>query len=119
MRMIPKLLSEESEMFRYHSCTFQNEKSKETAARIVLYKEYDIYNCFTMEASFHGYFDKDRVQYEFTVEAYEQMGVNLVNSLYEYVMILEESERRKQFNKVERLRLKNKAKATQLQAELE
>jgi hypothetical protein len=36
------------------------------------------------------------------------MGVSLVNSLYEYVMIVEEDERRKQFNKIERLKLKNK-----------
>lgn len=110
MRVIPKLLSEETEMFRYHSCSFQNEKSKEATARIVLYKEFGICCCFTMEASFHGYFDKDRNQYEFTEEAYEQMGINLVNSLYEYVMILEESERRKQFKKIERMKARNKAK---------
>lgn len=36
------------------------------------------------------------------------MGAALVNSLYEYVMIVEEDERRRQFNKIERL--KNKAK---------
>jgi hypothetical protein len=41
------------------------------------------------------------------------MGVNLVNSLYEYVMIVEEDERRKQFNKIERLKLKNKKVETQ------
>lgn len=115
MRVIPKLLSEETDMFRYHSCSFLNEKSKETAARIVLYKEFDIFNCFTLEASFHGYFDKDKNNFEFTQESYEQMGVNLVNSLYEYVMIIEESERRKQFNKVERMKLKNKQKQTGLQ----
>ena len=37
------------------------------------------------------------------------MGVNLVNALYEYVMILEEDARRKQFNKIERMKVKNKA----------
>jgi hypothetical protein len=36
------------------------------------------------------------------------MGAALVNSLYEYVMIVEEDERRKQFNKVERLKTKQK-----------
>ncbi len=95
MRVIPKLLSDETEMFRYHSCSFLNEKSKETAARISLHKEFNIFNCFTLEASFHGYFDRDKVNYEFTESTYEQMGVNLVNALYEYVMILEEDERRK------------------------
>jgi len=37
------------------------------------------------------------------------MGVNLVNALYEYVMILEEDARRKQFNRIERMKVKNKA----------
>lgn len=95
MRVIPKLLSDETEMFRYHSCRFLNEKSKETAARIALNREFNIYNSFTLEASFHGYFDRDKVTHEFTTELYEQMGVHLVNSLYEYVMICEEDERRK------------------------
>lgn len=66
MRVIPKLLSDETEMFRYHSCSFQNDKSKETAARITLFREFNIYNSFTLEASFHGYFDHDKVNHEFT-----------------------------------------------------
>jgi hypothetical protein len=32
------------------------------------------------------------------------MGVHLVNSLYEYVMITEEDDRRKQLSKIERLK---------------
>jgi len=95
MRVLPKLLSEETEMFRYHSCLFTNEKSKEKAARIVLHKEFNICNCFTLEASFHGHFGKDKVNHEFSMKNYEEMGASLVNSLYEYVMIVEEDERRK------------------------
>jgi cytosolic carboxypeptidase protein 2/3 len=71
MRVIPKLIAEETEMFRYHSCMFSNEKSKETAARITLYRQFNIYNCFTLEASFHGYFDRDKVTNEFTESLYE------------------------------------------------
>lgn len=41
------------------------------------------------------------------------MGINLVDSLYEYMMIIEEDERREQFNKVERLKMKNKKKEGQ------
>lgn len=57
----------------------------------MLHKEFDITNCFTLEASFHGWFDREKNNFEFDIKSYEQMGVNLVNSLYEYVMILEES----------------------------
>jgi hypothetical protein len=71
MRVIPKLLGEETEMFRYHSCSFKSEKSKEKSARITLYKQFGIFNCFTLEASFHGYYKKDRVTHEFTEQLYE------------------------------------------------
>jgi hypothetical protein len=58
MRIIPKLLSEETAMFRYFSCKFKLEPSKFRTARIVLFKEFGIMNSFTIEASFHGYMSK-------------------------------------------------------------
>lgn len=116
-RVIPKLLSEETEMFRYHSCSFIAEKAKEAAARICLYKEFNLHNCFTLEASFHGYFTKDKVTHEFTEALYEKMGAAVVNSLYEFVMICEEDERRKQIAKVERQKLKRK-KDEEFQAQI-
>ena len=115
MRVLPKLLADETNMFRYHSCSFINEKCKEAAARISLAKEFSLYNCFTLEASFFGYFDKEKVTHEFTAEAYESMGVSLVNALYEYCLIVEEEERRKQLAKIERLKLKHKKEAEQQQ----
>ena len=66
MRIIPKLLSEETNKFRFFSCKFRIERSKEKAARIVLWREFDIMNCFTFEASFHGFLNEDRVTEEFT-----------------------------------------------------
>ena len=99
VRVLPKLLQEETEMFRYHSCSFQNEKSKETAARISLFREFGILNCFTLEASFHGWFDRDRVTHEFDEKGYEQMGAKLVTALYTYVMASEEDERRREVNR--------------------
>lgn len=71
MRVIPKLIQEETSKFRYFSCKFRAEKSKEKAARIVLWREFDIMNCFTFEASFHGYLNEERVTEEFTPETYE------------------------------------------------
>ncbi len=60
MRVLPKLLSERTDMFRFYSCKFRIQKSKLKAARVVLWKEFNIMNCFTLEASFHGFIDKDR-----------------------------------------------------------
>jgi len=36
VRVIPKLLSEETEMFRFFGCRFQNDLCKARAARIVI-----------------------------------------------------------------------------------
>jgi NADH:ubiquinone oxidoreductase subunit len=60
LRVIPKLLSERNEMFRYYSCKFRNEKSKQKAARLVIWNEFNIMNSFTIEASFHGWLAPDR-----------------------------------------------------------
>ena len=55
VRLIPKLLDDENEMFRYYSCKFKFEKGKMRTARIVLHREFNIMNCFTLEASMYGY----------------------------------------------------------------
>ena len=60
LRVIAKLLSENSDMFRYYSSKFRNEKSKQKAARLVIWKEFNIMNSFTLEASFHGWIKPDR-----------------------------------------------------------
>ena len=81
----------------------------------MLWREFAIENCFTFEASFHGYFDDKNANYEFTEEDYESMGPHLVNSLYEYVMILEETDRlkrEKDKKKKERKKLIKAARST-------
>lgn len=110
MRVIPKLCAEETDMFRYHSCSFINEKAKEAAARISLYRQLGIWNCFTLEASFHGYYTRDRENFEFTPDGYEKMGERLVYALYEYCMVLEEDDRRKQLAKIEKQKGTTKGK---------
>ena len=94
-RLIPKLLSEETSKFRFHSCQFKYEVCKRKTARIVFAREMNIMNCYTLEASFHGHFDADRNNYEFDLESYEEMGEHFVNSLYEYIIIIEEEQRLK------------------------
>ena len=111
MRIIPKLLAEETAKFRYHSCRFRLEASKLKAARVVMWREFAIMNCFTFEASFHGHFDHENTNYEFTTAAYEEMGEHLANSLFEYLMIMEEEERRRKLKEIAK---KKKRKQKQL-----
>lgn len=89
-RILAKLLGDETEMFRYHSSMFKYEHLKRKTARIVLSRECNITNCYTLEASFHGHFDQDRINYEFSETTYQEMGKHLVTSLHEYMMLLEE-----------------------------
>ena len=110
MRIIPKLLSEETSKFRYFSCKFRIEKSKEKAARIVLWREFDIMNCLTFEASMHGYLNEDRITEEFIPESLELMGEHLVDTLYEYLLIIEEEERLRKIKEINKKKKKAKSK---------
>ena len=74
LRVIAKLLSENSDMFRYYSSKFRNEKSKQKAARLVVCKEFDIMNSFTFETSFHGYLHADRTTVVFEEDNLRDLG---------------------------------------------
>ena len=68
-----KLLSENNQMFRlyfirYHACKFRNEKCKRKSARIVLSKEFNIMNCFTLESSYYAFINKERETIELKSE---------------------------------------------------
>jgi hypothetical protein len=99
MRVLPKIFSEVTEMFRFFSCKFRIEKSKLKAARVVLWKEFRIMNCFTLESSFHGYFDKSRRNRELMLPNFFDIGKYLGVVFQEYSCLVEEDERQKQILK--------------------
>lgn len=107
-RGIPKLLSEKTEMFRFFSCKFRVTPSKETTARVVLWREFRIANCFTLEASFHGFFNSERVTLDFVHEHLKEIGSHLSTSLFEFGIMLEADER---IQKEKRERIKQIAAA--------
>jgi len=41
-------------MFSFEDCCFAVQKSKETCARIVMWREFSLFNSFTLEISFLG-----------------------------------------------------------------
>ena len=106
-KVLPKLLDEKTQMFRFYSCKFRIEKSKVKTSRVVLFKEFGIMNCFTLEASFHGYIDVDRTTQEFTTESLEQMGRSLASTIYDYQEMVDEDDRQRA---VVREQIKNKKK---------
>ena len=102
VRVFAKLLSENMEMFRYKACKFREEKEKRNAARLVISKEFNILNSFTIEASFHAFIDDDRKSIEFSIELYQMVGKCILDSLLDYFRLIKENK----LNKNPQLHLK-------------
>eukprot|EP00743_Colponemidia_sp_Colp-15_P006834 GILK01007371.1.p1 GENE.GILK01007371.1~~GILK01007371.1.p1 ORF type:complete len:1021 (+),score=191.44 GILK01007371.1:143-3064(+) len=54
MQVFPRMLSKRCGSFTFEDCRFRCEKSKESTARIVVFRECNIWNSLTLEASFYG-----------------------------------------------------------------
>ena len=93
MRILPKLMSEQTQMFRYYSCKFRIQPSKEKTARVVLWREFNIMNCYTLEASLHGFFDHTRDTTDFLVSHSIKVGKLLGKSIFEYMIMKEDDEK--------------------------
>jgi hypothetical protein len=110
--VLPKLMSEEDEMFRFFSCKFRVQRSKEKTARVVIWRQFNVMNCFTLEASFHGFFNKNRETKDFMTTHFSQVGKMLANSLHEYNIMKEEEirhQREMRARREEMRQLKQKA----------
>jgi hypothetical protein len=53
-RLVPKVLNKLVPGFSYDGCAYSVSKSKEGTGRVTVWKEFKIFNSFTMEASFAG-----------------------------------------------------------------
>lgn len=88
IRLIPKLLSERSPMFRFYSCRFRLEKYKESCARMAIGRQFGLANCFTLECSAHGYINKAGTV-QFKEADLIEFGKNLAESVLEYTLLME------------------------------
>lgn len=64
IKVFPSILAERVDAFRFRDCRFANEKEKESTARMVMFKEFNILNAFTLEASFFGTEPPENDDYE-------------------------------------------------------
>ena len=53
-KLLPLRFSNQHESFSFEDCNFSVTKDRETTGRVVVRKEYDVVNSFTLEASFFG-----------------------------------------------------------------
>lgn len=62
IRFLPKLVQERSQMFRYFSCRFANEKTKQNCSRLCLNRELNLPQSYTLEASMFAWLDRETRQ---------------------------------------------------------
>ena len=60
---------------------------------MVLWRENNIMNCFTLEASFQGYFNHARETRDFEASHFYKVGGFLAKALFEYILIKETEEK--------------------------
>ncbi|CAG9325902.1 unnamed protein product [Blepharisma stoltei] len=97
-RIIPKLLSERTPIFRYYSSRFKIEKSKKKAARGVMWKEFGIANSYTLETSYYGFINDNREVQSFTTTDLLTLGEKVARSILEYQLMLESKKNKKNIN---------------------
>ena len=87
VRVLPRLICAKMPYFRWASCKFRNERSKQKAARLVVWKQLKLMNTFTIEASFYGYLTKDRDTVAFTESTLVAAGEGIGRGIWDYVHI--------------------------------
>ena len=88
-RMLPKLISTRTEMFRYYSCLFRIAYFKRSTARAVVLKQ--VPHCYTVEASNSCYYSNvEKKNIDFGVSGWHDMGRQLGLSLHDYLGHIED-----------------------------
>ena len=84
-KIFPKMLGNNSKMFRYYSCVFRVAQCKETTARAILFKKLNIPFSYTIEASNGFYYDRDSLKnVPFGDSSWKEMGETVVKTIYQY-----------------------------------
>ena len=81
LRLIPLMCCQKNELFSIKECRFKIERCKEQTGRVVIFREFNIMNSFTLECSFFGkqITTKDKRRYEHMSEQdYNSLGQTLI-----------------------------------------
>lgn len=98
VRLFPRILARENHVFDIESCKFKVDKGKLGTGRVVVWKEYDVTNSFTLENSFHGYDYADDFRF-FQVSDFKKLGADILTSLQKYQLILHEMQKELELTK--------------------
>ncbi len=82
---MPLVCSHADDSFSFVGSSFKVEKTKESTGRVVVFKDFNILNSFTLECSFHGKQTADNKIVHFTIQDLRQFGSVLINQLENYL----------------------------------
>ena len=80
------LFNDNFDYFNFEDCSFAVHKAKESCARVVMWREFNLINSFTLESSFCGPTRGCYRGYHFTSTMFETMGRMFCKSLVDYTV---------------------------------
>jgi len=83
-KILPNLLSKNCDIFSFPDSSFIIQKNKESTARVVAWKELNISNSYTLEASFCGADFGKFADYHFNIEMLEELGHQFCETIYDF-----------------------------------
>mmetsp|Transcript_37072 Transcript_37072/g.86192 ORF Transcript_37072/g.86192 Transcript_37072/m.86192 type:complete len:388 (+) Transcript_37072:439-1602(+) len=83
-KVFPLLMAEVCDVFSANDCHFMMKKDKESCGRVVVFKELNIVNSYTLEASFAGADTGPSAGIHFNVSHYQAMGCKFLDALLLY-----------------------------------
>jgi hypothetical protein len=72
-------------MFSFEDCCFATKKSQETCSRMVMWREFNILNSYTLEVSFMGPNKGHSQGYHFNTSQLKLIGRQFCETLFDFV----------------------------------
>ena len=83
-RIFPRMLWRSSDIFSFSDCSFKVQRCKESSARVVVWRECQISNSYTLEASYAGANFGPQAGQHLTTRAFEAMGYAVCDAILDY-----------------------------------
>jgi hypothetical protein len=109
-RIFPKIISNQTKMFRYYSCSFRISEDKQATARALISKMVPF--CYTVETSNSSYYcPESRANIDFTCYEWLKIGRELGVSAFYYLTLTIDEEREAKA-RLEKIKEKKEGKDT-------
>ena len=83
-KIFPNMLSKNCSIFSFQDTCFAIQKSKESTARVVTWKDLNIINSYTLEASFCGADFGKYAEFHFNTEMLQEVGYQFCETIFDF-----------------------------------